>query len=453
MSKEYQVTCDLFSIPLKNNECLLYAPKVGFICEANKELYNLLANLDEIDQNALNKKQATVLEQLEENGVVNGSREIHIKQYKPGAFLPVNVTLVPTNQYKLRFIYCYASAGDFEVRSMKWETAKTAIDTIIRNAKTTGTSSINVGFHGGGEPLFRWNFIQKVTTYAEEQCKRNDLKLKTYSATNGVLTQKQLDWIVRHFSDLNISFDGLPEVQDYHRPLPNGEGSFQYIDRTIKFLDSIGFNYGIRSTISDYNIDLMEESYNFIVQNYQPKTIQFEPVFQCGRCKTKSEFNVSLEKFARLFQDIEQKNNERNIRFIYSGCRVETLTNAFCGVTRDSFTITPEGFITACFEIASPEDPKSEIFFYGKINEHEEVVIDDRKRKFLHELTVDNLEFCNDCFAKWHCAGDCVAKIGHSDLLGDRGHDRCELNRQMVKDKLLKILHSHKQQTKEVNLK
>lgn len=443
MDKQYRVTCDIFTIPLQNSKSLLYAPRVGFICEANNDLLNLLASLDGIDSNNLNEKQIGVLELLEKNEVLNGSKEMIIQKYKPGEFAPTRLTLFPTNQCNLRCIYCYASAGDHKTKTMKWQYATSAIDIIVENAKKTGNNSITVGFHGGGEPLFRWDFIQKITNYVETQSKANNLNLNLYSATNGVLSEKQLEWITYHFSDLNISFDGLPHVQDYHRPLPNGEGSFKFIDRTFKFLDKKGFNYGIRSTFSDYNIDLMEESYDFIVKNYKPKSIHFEPIFECGRCKTGGDFNIDLEKFAAAFQKIETKHNNKKVGFIYSGSRIETLTDSFCGVSRDSFTLTPDGFITSCFEITSSDNPLSKKFFYGKISDDGKLMIDEKKRKYLQNITVDKLEYCKDCFAKWHCAGDCVAKIGHDDLHGDRGHDRCLLNRQMLKDKLITILKTN----------
>lgn len=443
MSKQYRVTCDLFKIPLEKESSLLYAPKVGFICEANEDLCQLLASLEDMDDEALNKKQKNVLDRLERNGILNGSRERVIQKYTPGKFTPTKVTLFPTNQCNLRCIYCYASAGEHESITMNWMHAKTAVDTIINNAIHSGVKTVSIGFHGGGEPLYRWNFVKKVVHYAEEQCKNQNLKLNAFSATNGILNENQLEWITEHFSDLNISFDGLPEIQDYHRPLPNGQGSFKYLDRTFKYLDKRNFNYGIRSTFSDHNLDLMEKSYDFILQNYRPQTIHFEPVFQCGRCKTSEEFHVNLDKFARIFQKIENKNDFKKVRFNYSGSRVDTLTDSFCGVSRDSFTVTPDGCVTACFEITSKNDPKSEKFFYGHISESNKVVIDENKRKLLQQITVENLDFCMDCFAKWHCAGDCVAKIGHNDLLGHRGHDRCILNRQMVKDKLIHILKTN----------
>jgi len=443
MDKTFHITCDLFTIPLEDGKSILYAPRAGFLCKANQQVVNLLSAIDKIAPGSLNEKQIQVLDKLEENGILNGSKEAVVQKTLPEEFIPTRVTLFTTNQCNLRCIYCYASAGERNPNSMDWHFAVTAIDTVIRNALKSGDNSISIGFHGGGEPLFPWTFIKKVTSYAERESRLNKLNLAVYSATNGLLSEKQLDWIVDHFCDLNISFDGLPHVQDHHRPLPDGQGSFKYIDRTFRYLDKKGFNYGIRSTFSEYNIDLMEECYDFIIKNYNPRTIHFEPVFQCGRCKTSDKFEVNPEKFARYYKSIDQKNTGKNIRFTYSGCRIETLTDSFCGVTRDGFSITPDGDITACFETTSAEDPKSKHFFYGKIDDNGQIIIDENKRKYLHNLTVDNLMYCKDCFAKWHCAGDCAAKLGHDDFLGRRGHERCLLNRQMVKDKLISILNTN----------
>jgi uncharacterized protein len=451
MADKYSVTCDLFTIPYEEGLQLLYAPRVGFLCEANKDVIELLANLGTAENSGFNPEQQKVLDYLVENGVLNGSAEAAVEIKFPEEFTPTRVTIFPTNQCNLRCIYCYASAGESEPMTIDWHYAITAVDTVIRNAKKIGDNFISVGFHGGGEPLFPWTLVKRIVEYAEEESRKNGLRCSFFSATNGLLSEKQLEWIVQHFSDLNISFDGLPHVQDHHRPLPDGKGSFRFIDKTFKYLDAHGFNYGIRSTFSDYNLDLMEESFDFIVENYKPKTIHFEPVFQCGRCKTDEGYRVSLGRFARYFRKIEEKNKDGKVRFTYSGCRVESLSNVFCGVSRDGFSVTPDGYITACFETTSLRDPKSEFFFYGKINDAGEIIIDDVKRKFLLGLTVENLDYCADCFAKWHCAGDCVAKLGHNNLTGERGHERCHLNRQMVKDKLISILNGFENEEFQAN--
>ena len=99
MSKPYKITCDLFTIPYKGDISILYAPKVGYLCEANSHVINLLSDLDQTDTETLNEKQLTVLKHLEENGILNGSEETEIKKIKLDKFTPTRVTLFPTNQW------------------------------------------------------------------------------------------------------------------------------------------------------------------------------------------------------------------------------------------------------------------------------------------------------------------------------------------------------------------
>ena len=432
MADQYSVTCDLFTLPYQNGNHLLYAPRLGFACIANSDLVSLLANLETLDIAALNAEQRAALDYLDRKGVLNGSQEVSRLKTFPEKYAPTQVTLFPTNQCNLRCTYCYASAGDWQPQVMDWFYATSAIERVIENLKPAGAKSMLLGFHGGGEPLFPWELIKRIVTYAEARCAKDGLQLAVFSATNGVLSERQLEWIVKHFQSLNISFDGLPHVQDYHRPLPGGKGSFEFVDRTMRVLDAHGFTYGVRSTISSYNVDLMEESLDFIGRNYKVKSVHFEPLFYCGRCKTSGTLNPEMQKFADNFRRCEAKCATYGIALTYSGCQIQTLTSSFCGVSCDNFSVTPDGHITTCFEVTSKSDPKSETFFIGRIGDDGNLEIDEKKRRFLHSLTVDKLDFCKDCFAKWHCAGECAAKLGHGDYAGVRGHDRCELNRQLI---------------------
>ena len=440
MSKTYRVTTDLFTIPYKEDQQLVYAPKIGFLCAGNRAVVDLLAKINQPNPGEFSKAEVGILNYFESSKVLNGAEDPPISRSCPERFSPVTVTLFSTNQCNLRCKYCYASAGEKKPVVMDWHYAVSAVDQIVANAKSLNVKQINLGFHGGGEPLFPWGFIRRIVSYAEDAAKKNDLTLAVFAATNGLLNETQLEWIIQHFMNLNISFDGLPRVQDYHRPLPDGQGSFQYVDRTLKYLDQHGFNYGIRSTISEYSIDLMEESLDFIIENYKTKSIHFEPAFQCGRCKTNSEFHVNMEKFAENFQRCKEKARRLGVNFVYSGCRVESLTNSFCGIACDNFAVTPDGYLTPCFEVTSSEDAKSESLFFGKINEQGEVVVDEDKRTFLHSLTVENVEYCRNCFAKWHCSGECVAKLHHNNYLGPRGHERCHLNRKLVANELKQLI-------------
>ena len=440
MATNYSVSCDLFTLPLDDDHQILYAPRLGFVSTVNNDLVNLLAELGSIDAGTLNVEQQATLEFLEQKHVLNGSSEASVVTEFQAQYRPTMVTLFPTNQCNLRCKYCYASAGDSNPMTMDWFVATHAIDEVIRNVKGQGQSMVSLAFHGGGEPLFPWDFVRRAVEYAEEESEKAGLKLTVFSATNGLLSTSQLDWIMKHLASLNISFDGLPHVQDYHRPLPNGKGSFAFVDRTMKYLDAHNFNYGVRSTISSYNVDLMEESLDFIGQNYKAKMVHFEPLFYCGRCKTNNSLSPDMEKFLLNFKKCDLKAKRYGVAFMYSGCRIESLTSTFCGATRDNFSVTPDGFITTCYEVTTRDDPKSEIMFIGKMKDDGSLEIDEGKRKFLHSMSVNNLEYCRDCFAKWHCGGECIAKLGHTDYFGPRGHDRCQLNRKLVLSRLVNLV-------------
>ena len=67
MTKKYSITADLFTIPYKGEDLILYAPRVGFACIANPDLINLLADLETLDVNTLTEDQKAVLNFLDKN--------------------------------------------------------------------------------------------------------------------------------------------------------------------------------------------------------------------------------------------------------------------------------------------------------------------------------------------------------------------------------------------------
>ncbi len=440
MAEPYRLTTDLFVLPADDDNPVLYAPRRRFACAATPEVANLLSDLEDLDREKLTPDELGVLELLRGHGILNGPEESPLASPPSEVYQPTQVTLFPTNQCNLRCTYCYASAGDFAPLRLGWPTATAAIERVIDNLKALGGSHFGLGFHGGGEPLFDWPLVQRIVTYAEGRCAEESLKLGVYSATNGVLGLRQLEWIVAHFDSLNISFDGLPDVQDAQRPLPGGKGSFARVDRTVRFLDEHKFTYGLRSTVSLLNVERLVECVDFIGTRYKTRMLHFEPLFYCGRCRTSGVLSPEMTAFADHFEAAAQRAQTYGIRLTYSGSQIENVTNSFCGVSRDSFAVTPDGYITTCFEVTSKEDPRAETFFIGRINEEGKIEVNEEKRSFLHSLTVENLDFCRNCFAKWHCAGDCVTKLGHSDYAGPRGHERCAVNRRLAAYRIRRLL-------------
>ncbi|MEQ9068221.1 MAG: SPASM domain-containing protein, partial [Gimesia chilikensis] len=116
--------------------------------------------------------------------------------------------------------------------------------------------------------------------------------------------------------------------------------------------------------------------------------------------------------------------------------RVGLLTNHFCGVTQDLFALSPDGNVSACYEVFSEESAHSGEFFYGRPSDtgydFDLPVLNKLRRQ-----AVQHREFCSGCFAKWTCAGDCYHKSINLGATEFSGTDRCHITRELTKDQLL----------------
>ncbi|MDR0749675.1 MAG: radical SAM protein [Tannerellaceae bacterium] len=430
---------ELFVIERAPNSYILYSPlnkKVGVI---NHSGVNTIARY--LDGETLADKEQEYIDALRRNQFLN-EIELAAPVFPDNyAFMPHEVTLFATSRCNLRCRYCYADAGKKSL-DMSMDIAKTAIDLVAKNAGLLGLPQFTVGFHGGGEPTVAWELVSNAVDYAHEKADEMGLNVEVFAATNGMFTVKQRDFIIRKFSNLNISIDGPEDIQNYNRPTANGAGSFEIIKNNLKFLDEHHFSYGVRSTITAKDVCRIEEIVAWFKSEFNIRFLHLEPVWQCGRCLTSGEFSPSDDDFINYFIKGSQKAKELGIDLIYSGLRLDSLISKFCGAAGDGFNILPDGTITSCYEITENDDPKAALFHYGKyVPEKKEFVFDNEKIKRLQKYSVENLEYCRDCFCKWHCAGDCISKVFDAGgSFEHKGSSRCYLNRQLTIHELETII-------------
>ena len=279
----YEITTDVFSLPYKGDQCILYAPTRGFACLANKELVDFILGLEGMDEPALESRQKGILDLLVEKGVLNGTEKTIPSGESSQTIAPSKLTLFPTNRCNMRCRYCYASNSRGAETTMDREIATSAIDYHLSVLKEQGRTVFLLEFHGGGEPFCAWHLVQGIVQYARRRCTEEGIELHVVAGTNGVLSKTKLSWVIKHFTFLNVSFEGLPHVQDFHRPMANGGSSFGHVDETIGFLDEHNFPYALRCTVSSYNEKLLAETIEFIASRYKTKLLFLEPMFACGR--------------------------------------------------------------------------------------------------------------------------------------------------------------------------
>lgn len=427
---------ELFVVPGSEDFWCLYAPLRRVIVMMNRAAIGSVSRyLNRDDHHVLRASDRNVIAHLRSAGLF--SEPIPELPITPSDYLfrPHEVTLFPTTRCNLRCIYCYAEAGTRKV-DMPWTIAQAAIDFVIDNARAVGRNDFIVGFHGGGEPMMNWPIVYRATLYARERAKELGFDVKIHCASNGVLSKAQREFVVENFTGMNISLDGPADIQNRQRPLATGEGSFSHVMRTIKYFQQNKFPFGIRVTLTANEGHRLNDIVRFI-HNQCPQLdqVHVEPVWQCGRCKTTGERPPSEEQFIAIFSEAYDLAQTLGFSLFYSGARLDILTNKFCAVPGDGFSVTPEGIVSSCFEVTNPSDPRSELFHYGQYNtDHSGFTINQERLARLRRLRVENIEHCSDCFCKWHCAGDCLAKALTGVNPEDHsGSPRCNLNRAITR--------------------
>jgi uncharacterized protein len=421
---------EIFVLPLNESEYLVYAPLRGAALIGNAALVRYLQSKDAGDVSP------EVLAWLRRAGIVGGAAERPPVTQPSGPPRPRVATLLLTNACNLRCRYCYAAAGDAPAMFMQPETARQAIDFVAANAAAAGASSFEVNYHGAGEPTQHWALLQESHLYARSVAQAKGLRLRSSLTTNGVLSAAQRAWLVSHLGGATLSFDGLPEVQDANRRFAAGRGFSPIVLTTLRAFDRAGFGYSIRMTATSETLSRLPESVAFICRRFRPRAIQVEPVYRMGRGQGAATAETAA--FVEAFRAARRTSAKAAKLLRFSGGRLGTVTNRFCGVANDNFCVSPSGNISACHEVADERQPWAERFFYGRPSAiGSGYDFDEPVYTGLRAQTVDRREYCSGCFAKWSCAGDCFHKSLHEDATEFAGAGRCEIVRELTKDQIL----------------
>lgn len=431
-----KLSTEIFTIPFAEDRFIIYAPlkQIAFI--TNIKLVNFLATIKENNHPLDSTDTESILDFLKTLRLINGEEEILPVTEFFGTPKPVGVTLFLTTACNLRCTYCYASAGDTPIKSMNLEVAKRGIDFVSNNAKDLGSSEFSVDFHGGGEPTVNWKTMTLAHEYAKLQAAKLGLELTSSTASNGVLSNTQIDWIIENLNGVSLSFDGDSTAQDTHRPMASGKASSHRVIHTLKRFDEKNFHYGIRITVTEDQIVRLPKSIEFICRQFNPQNIMIEPAYQMGRWHNAP--SAETEAFIQAYRQAKQIARSFSKEVIYSAARVDLLTNHFCGVSQDSFSLSPDGNVSSCYEVFSEDNTWAEHFFYGKPDEQAGYTFDHKKLNKLRNHAVQHKPYCQGCFAKWHCAGDCHHKAMTINGDGEfNGSDRCHVTQALTLDQIL----------------
>ncbi len=431
-----KVTAETFVVPLEEKRYLIYAPLRQTACVGNARVVNHLMDCKEGRPQAADPAYDDLRNLFRVMGILDaGAEPKPITRFK-GTPEPTEVALFLTTACNLRCTYCYAQAGDTAKKFMKPDVACRGIEFVARNAARLGRDRFAVIYHGGGEPTVNWPTLTESHAFATSLAKELGIAFSSSTATNGVLRDSQIDWIISHLNGASVSFDGSPELQDEHRPKVGGGGSSSQVIHTLTRFDEGGLPYGIRVTVTADHIPHLVESVKFICSRFKPKRLQVEPAYQMGRWKDAP--SAETDAFIEAFREAQVAARALGQEIYFSGAKVGHLSNHFCGVTQDSFSLSPDGGVSGCFEVFAEDEKDADIFFYGHTDNNGQFQFNKKRLANLRSQTVDRHTFCSTCFAKWNCGGDCYNKSlkvnGSTEF---QGSDRCHVIRELTKDQIL----------------
>jgi uncharacterized protein len=431
------LSAELFTIPLEPGRHLVYAPLRRAAFVGNAGAVNLLADLQEGCFDPIADPDGSLVEFLRRLRILDaGPENLPVTSYG-GDPEPTTVTLFLTTACNLRCTYCYASAGDTPAKFMSLEVAQRGIDFVIANAVRRGVPHVQVAYHGGGEPTVNWRTMAGSLAYGREKAAAHGLRVYAATATNGVLTDAQIDWMIANLNGVSISYDGLPSAHDTHRLTVLGEGSSQRVIYTIRRLDEAGAAYGIRVTVTRDQIAALPDSIEFICRSFGARRIQVEPAYRLGRWAEAP--SAETVEFIAAYREAQARARQFDREISYSAARLGTLSNHFCGITQDSFCLSPDGNVSACYEAFSEDSPWAQTFFYGQPDRNQAGYrFDLPVLNHLRGQAVQHRRFCEGCFARWSCSGDCYHRSLAANGAGEfAGSDRCHITRELTKDQIL----------------
>jgi uncharacterized protein len=214
--------------------------------------------------------------------------------------------------------------------------------------------------------------------------------------------------------------------------------------RNVGILDQAGCDYSFQATITRENTPRMPEIVRYFCKMGKPKVIKLEPVSPAGRFCGHAQEVPNDELFAEFFDQAYGIACGHGVRMDCAPTRLTgSAQSTFCGTCQAPFFITPDGMVSACYEACWAETKHADRLIIGRYDaDARDFIIDHSRLELLRSRNVNNLEHCRNCFCKYACAGDCLARnlrvLESADILVSGA--RCELIRMMGRRHLRRVL-------------
>ena len=330
--------------------------------------------------------------------------------------------------------YCFAEEGEYHGRRalMSFEVGKKALDFLIANSGNR--INLEVDFFGG-EPLMNCNVVKQLVEYGRSQEKEHNKKFRFTLTTNGVLLNDEImEFCNKEMSNVVLSLDGRPEVNDRMRPFRNGKGSYELIvPKFQKFAKSRGEkDYFVRGTFTRNNLDFGNDVLHYADLGFEK--LSMEPVVAAPEepySIREEDLPQIMDEYDRLAKEFVKRQKEgRGFKFFHfmldlsqGPCVAKRLSG--CGSGTEYLAVTPWGDLYPCHQFVGNEE-----FLLGNVDTG---VVNTKVRDEFKLCNVYAKEKCKNCFARFYCSGGCAANsFNFHGSITDAYDIGCEMQKKRI---------------------
>ncbi len=384
---------------------------------------------------------AAVTTSPDETGVALRTRCPRVSWSGINASLPFvrsvhSLDLDVTEGCNLACIYCFK--WQKKAVNMDEETAKNAIDWLLEaSGEFRGELKVNLM---GGEPLLRFDLIQKIVPYGKCRARQQGKSLHFGCTTNCThLTDEMMTFWRRFGMGFHCSIDGIPEVQNYNRPMLGGGPSSGAVEKNVPRILAYRPTVMARATVSPHSVPWLVESAKYIAA-LGFRVMTFKAAVNCNW--TPNDFEVlrsQYEKLGEFYIDALVSGKEVSIAEFRGGIRavhsVETASRFPCGAGRGVVLVDPRGDLWPCHRFG-PHQCGGQ-FTFGRLGGP----FNDRLRAVFLEYNMlkDAKVDCRNCRANLTCRSWCYAEcVDSTHTFYDPGDEHCQAIR-ILHDEVLHI--------------
>lgn len=395
-----------------DNQYFVLDVETGSVHMLDKKAYDVLSSLEQIEaQGGDIEAKLTGGGELMDELLALRDAGLLFSAPAEDTGLPKNVVkamcLHLAHDCNLRCDYCFADGGAFAGRRelMSADVAKAAIDFLIRVSGTR--RNLEIDFFGG-EPMMNFDVLRETVAYARAVEKQHGKHFRFTATTNAYhLTEEMMKYLNTEMDNIVVSIDGRPHVHDRLRKTAGGKGSYSRVAQNAKklLLERQG-EYYVRGTFTADNLDFGEDVLHIADMGFAGVSI--EPVVSTGAgAIEKAHLPEVLSEYDRFAAEyVKRRKAGKGFTFFHfmvdlsaGPCRLKRIRG--CGAGTEYIAVAPSGDIYPCHQFAGREGYRMGSVFGAGLDQF----IAER----FERCSIDNMEACTSCWAKYYCSGGCAA--------------------------------------------